>query len=526
DETVQASHRPVGYDPEKFAEYVEQVLQLEAVACKDWLTNKVDRSVTGKVAMQQTCGQIQLPLNNVGVMTLDYSGRNGVATAIGHAPQASLIDPAMGGRLAIAEALTNLVWAPLTHGLRGVSLSANWMWPAKNSGEDARLYTAVEAVSDFSIRLGINIPTGKDSLSMTQKYPDGQVVYSPGTVIISAVAEVSDVRKSVSPALRDEPGSHILHVDFSSGSAALGGSALAQVLGELGNEVPGVGDEALFREAFNAVQELIHEEKVLAGHDISAGGIITALLEMCFPTPGVGMEVRIPDTSDDLSRFLFSERPGVLIQVKDGESVASLLSGRGLTVHRIARVTGARVLRVTDHQLDIDRLRDVWFSTSHKLDKLQRPVAHADLRSRNYGRQPLAYTFPNGFDGRMGTLGIGSNRPAHSGITAAIVREKGVNGDRELAYALFLAGFDVRDVHMTDLVSGREDLSDVKLIAFPGGFANSDVLGSAKGWAGAFLYNERARKALNDFYERPDTLSIGVCNGCQLVMELGLLYRD
>lgn len=526
DRTVDASYRPVAYDPKKFVEYVELVLQLEAVACKDWLTNKVDRSVTGKVAMQQTCGQIQLPLNNVGVMTLDYSGRNGVATAIGHAPQASLIDPAMGGRLAIAEALTNLVWAPLTHGLRGVSLSANWMWPAKNSGEDARLYTAVEAVSDFSIRLGINIPTGKDSLSMTQKYPDGQVVYSPGTVIISAVAEVSDVRKSVSPALRDEPGSHILHVDFSSGSAALGGSALAQVLGELGNEVPGVGDEALFREAFNAVQELIHEEKVLAGHDISAGGIITALLEMCFPTPGVGMEVSIPDTSDDLIRFLFSERPGVLIQVKDGESVASLLSGRGLTVHRIARVTGARVLRVTDHQLDIDRLRDVWFSTSHKLDKLQRPAAHADLRSRNYGRQPLAYTFPNGFDGRMGTLGIGSKRPAHSGITAAIVREKGVNGDRELAYALFLAGFDVRDVHMTDLVSGREDLSDVKLIAFPGGFANSDVLGSAKGWAGAFLYNERARKALNDFYERPDTLSIGVCNGCQLVMELGLLYRD
>jgi len=526
DQTVKASRQPITYDADKFGEYVEQVLQLEAVACKDWLTNKVDRSVTGKVAMQQTCGQIQLPLNNVGIMTLDYSGRNGVATAIGHAPQAALIDPAMGGKLAIAEALTNLVWAPLTHGLKGVSLSANWMWPAKNSGEDARLYTAVEAVSDFAIKLGINIPTGKDSLSMTQKYPDGKVVYSPGTVIISAVAEVSDVRKAVSPALIDEPDTQILYIAFTSGPSSLGGSAFAQIVGQLGDEVPGITDENLFRKAFEAVQELIREGHILAGHDISAGGIITALLEMCFPTPEVGMEVSLPGAEEDLISFLFTEKPGVVIQVKDADKVTGLLRNRGLDAYNLARITRERVLTVGKHRLDIDRLRDVWFSTSHKLDRLQRPVSHADLRSKNYGRQPLVYTFPKGFDGRLGTLGISRKRSGSSGVTAAIIREKGVNGDRELAYALFLAGFDVRDVHMTDLVSGREDLSDVKLIAFPGGFANSDVLGSAKGWAGAFLYNDRARKALNDFYERPDTLSIGVCNGCQLVMELGLLYRD
>jgi phosphoribosylformylglycinamidine synthase len=525
DRTVKPSHQPVAYDVEKFPEYVEQVLQVEAVACKDWLTNKVDRCVTGKVAMQQTCGQIQLPLNNVGIMTLDYSGSNGVATAIGHAPQASLIEPAMGGKLAIAEALTNLVWAPLKHGLSGVSLSANWMWPAKNAGEDARLYSAVEAVSDFAIRLGINIPTGKDSLSMTQKYPDGKVVYSPGTVIISAVAEVTDVRKAVSPALVNEPDSQILYIDFSSGPSALGGSAFAQVTGQLGNEVPVVADESLFREAFEAIQELIHEGVVLAGHDISAGGIITALLEMCFPTPGVGLVVNVPD-SEDLVRFLFSEKPGVLIQVKDADKVTAMLRDRGLDAYRIARITMERQLTIANHRLDIDRLRDTWFSTSHKLDRLQRPVPHADLRSRNYSRQPLSYAFPKDFDGRLGTLGLSRKRTSASGVTAAIIREQGVNGDRELAYALFLAGFDVRDVHMTDLVTGRENLSDVKLIAFPGGFANSDVLGSAKGWAGAFLYNERARKALNDFYERPDTLSIGICNGCQLVMELGLLYRD
>src|SRR5688572_21504072 len=273
DTTVGISYAPVSYDRSKLHEYVQQVLQLESVACKDWLTNKVDRSVSGKVATQQTCGPIQLPLNNVGVMALDFVSNKGIATAIGHAPAASLVDPAAGSKLAIAESLMNIVWAPLTHGLKGVSLSANWMWPAKNSGEDARLYKAVESVSNFAIALGINIPTGKDSLSMTQKYPDGEVVYAPGTVIISAVGEVEDIRKTVSPVVEAIAGSKLIYIDLSGDQKKLGGSSFAQILNLLGDEVPSIQDDATFANAFNTIQEFVKNGLILAGHDISAGGL-------------------------------------------------------------------------------------------------------------------------------------------------------------------------------------------------------------------------------------------------------------
>jgi phosphoribosylformylglycinamidine synthase len=521
------NYEAVTYSQDKLEEYLEHVLQLEGVACKDWLTNKVDRSVTGKVATQQTCGPIQLPLNNVGVMALDLLSHKGVATAIGHAPAAALINPADGSRLAIAEALTNLVWAPLTHGLRGVSLSANWMWPAKNEEENARLYQAVQAVSDFACALGINIPTGKDSLSMTQKYPDGEVVYSPGTVIISAVAEVDDIRKTVSPVLQRVEGSLLLHVDFSRSQPELGGSSLAQVLNVLGTTVPKISDAGYFVRAFGIIQELIRAGNILSGHDISSGGLITTLLEMCFADPGVGMEVTLE--SKDLVKTLFHENPGVIIQVKD-KSVAKALINTGVIVAEIGKVTAKRSIQINSGTgqltLDIDHYRSVWYRTSYLFDKIQRTGGHAEIRKENIFKQGLRYQFQQGFDGTFRSLGIDPKRRTPSGIKAAIIREKGVNGDREMAYALYLAGFDVKDVHMTDLVSGREDLSGVNMIVFVGGFSNSDVLGSAKGWAGAFLYNPKAKAALDNFYARKDTLSLGVCNGCQLMMELGLVYRE
>jgi phosphoribosylformylglycinamidine synthase len=526
DNDIQVQHKPLSYDENKFTEYLELVLQLESVACKDWLTNKVDRSVTGKVAMQQTCGAIQLPLNNLGVMAMDFPGTRGVATAIGHAPAASLIDPAAGGKLAIAEALTNLVWAPLTHGLKGVSLSANWMWPSKNAGEDARLFKAVEAVSAFAIKLGINIPTGKDSLSMTQKYPDGNVVYAPGTVIISAVAEVDNIRKLVSPAVQPIPGSKIIYVDFSSGTFFLGGSGFAQIISQLGNEAPTVPDGDYFRSAFDVVQELIGKELILAGHDISAGGMITTLLEMFFAVPGAGADLHLREFAGDRIQILFSEKPGVLIQVENDELVSAILASRQIRYHIIGEVTSLRKLCVDDMDLDIDSLRNTWFRTSFDLDRLQRPENHARKRFENFSDQVLTYNFPSAFDGRFETFGINPKRRNASGTKAAIIREKGVNGDREMAYSLYLAGFDVKDVHMTDLVSGKEDLTDVNMIVFVGGFSNSDVLGSAKGWAGAFLFNEKAKKALDRFYSRSDTLTLGVCNGCQLMMELGLIYPE
>ncbi|HTJ52309.1 MAG TPA: phosphoribosylformylglycinamidine synthase, partial [Cyclobacteriaceae bacterium] len=530
DTTQPNNYAPVQYDVTKIKQYLEHVLQLEAVACKDWLTNKVDRSVTGRVATQQTAGPIQLPLNNVGVMALDFNSYKGIGTGIGHAPGAALVDPAAGSKLAIAEALTNLVWAPLTHGLKGVSLSANWMWPCKNKGEDARLYSAVEAVSDFSIKLGINIPTGKDSLSMTQKYPDNEVVYAPGTVIISAAGEVDDIRKTVSPALLPLEGSKLIYVNLSKDKFSLGGSSLAQILNLLGTEVPTVKDEAYFANAFETIQNLIKHDHILAGHDISEGGLITALLEMCFAVPDIGLTLNLNDFSSDLVTTLFSENPGIVMQVKNENEVTSLLTKAGISFSILGHVSSQRNLSITHKQelitFSIDELRDLWFKTSYLLDAKQRPAAHAEKRYKNYKNQKLEYNFPASFKGTYKGYGIDPHRRQPTGLKAAIIREKGVNGDREMAYSLYLAGFDVKDVHMTDLVSGREDLSDVNMIVFVGGFSNSDVLGSAKGWAGAFLYNPKAKAALDNFYKRSDTLSLGVCNGCQLVMELGLLYPE
>jgi phosphoribosylformylglycinamidine synthase len=530
DSTIIEKRKEIEYNPEHIQQYIEHVLQLEAVACKDWLTNKVDRSVTGKVATQQTCGPIQLPLNNLGVMALDYLSNKGVGTAIGHAPGAALIDPAAGSRLAIAESLTNLVWAPLTHGLSGVSLSANWMWPSKNKGEDSRLYRAVEAVSDFAIKLGINIPTGKDSLSMTQKYPNGEVVYAPGTVIISAVGEVEDITKTLSPVLAPVTGSKIIYIDFSNDEKKLGGSSFAQILNRLGNEAPTIQDEFYFSLAFNTVQKLVKEELISAGHDISEGGLITALLEMTFAVPNVGLTLNLTGLGNDLVKILFAENPGVIVQVKEESDALRLLDHQGIRYQIIGIVSGERKATIrhkqTHLELPIDELRNLWFKTSYLLDRKQRDEKHAEKRYRNFDSQILHYKFPKQFNGTLKNLGLTPQRATSSGIKAAIIREKGVNGDREMAFTLYLAGFDVKDIHMTDLVSGREDLSDVSLIVFVGGFSNSDVLGSAKGWAGAFLYNPKAKEALDNFYKREDTLSLGVCNGCQLVMELGLIYPD
>jgi phosphoribosylformylglycinamidine synthase len=515
------------YEGSKLREYLEAVLQLEAVACKDWLTNKVDRSVTGRVAKQQTTGEIQLPLNNVAVMALDFTGKKGIATSIGHAPVAALANPEAGSRLAIAEALTNLVWAPIADGLQGVSLSANWMWPAKNPGENDRLYRAVQAVSEFSIALGVNVPTGKDSLSMTQKYPGGKTVYSPGTVIISTVGECSDPKATVSPDLKPIPGSKLFYIDFSKDEARLGGSSFAQVLNKIGNHTPDVKDAAYFAKAFSVIQQLVEEGEILAGHDISSGGMLTALLEMCFPSLQVGLKVHADRLIEkDLVKALFSENPGVLIQTKNSENVRAFLEREGISAIHLAEITLDSAVSLGELTLSVSEMRDVWFKSSYLLDKQQSGDQLATDRFNNYKVQPLNYNFGQSWEGTFDALRLNPYRKERSGKTAAIIREKGVNGDREMAYSLWLAGFDVKDVHMTDLISGRENLEDVQMLVFVGGFSNSDVLGSAKGWAGAFLYNAKAKQALDNFYARKDTLSLGVCNGCQLMVELGLITPD
>lgn len=527
DTNVISAFREVEYDKKNINKYIENVLALEEVACKDWLTNKVDRSVTGRLAKQQCAGPLQLPLNNLGAITLDYRGKKGMATSIGHAPAAGLIDPSAGSVLSVAEALTNIIWAPLSEKLKSISLSANWMWPCKNQGEDARLYDAVKAVSEFTINLGINIPTGKDSLSMTQKYPD-QVVFAPGTVIISAAGEISDIRMIVEPVIKNDPYTSLIYIDMSRDKFKLGGSCFAQTINRLGTEAPIVKDPSYFAEVFNTIQELILNGKIISGHDISAGGMITTLLEMSFANEEGGIEVNLDAIEEkDIIKILFSQNPGIIIQVRDEAEVADLLVEQGISYYSIGHPILKRSLIIKDnrdqYRFDIDKLRDKWFRSSYLLDCRQCGPDHALERFENYKNHPLSFNISS-FSGSFKSLGISPDRRKKTGIRAAIIREKGVNGDREMAYALYLSGFDVRDVHMTDLVSGRETLEDINMIVFVGGFSNSDVLGSAKGWAGAFRYNDKARIALEKYYSRSDTLSLGVCNGCQLMAELGLIY--
>ncbi len=531
DKAIESAFQQPEYDHLQLKHYIEQVLQLEAVACKDWLTNKVDRSVTGRIAHQQTAGPLQLPLNNLGVVALDYQGIKGIATSIGHSPVAGLIDPEAGSVLSVAEALTNLVWAPIEQGLSGVSLSANWMWPCRNEGEDARLYKAVQAISDFAIKLGINIPTGKDSLSMTQKYPDGDTVMAPGTVIISTVGEVSDIRKVISPVLKESFTSSLIYIDFSDCDFNIGGSSFAQALNKLGGDTPEVKDAAYFRLCFEAVQELIQKDMILAGHDVSAGGLITTLLEMTFSHNTIGMNLNLDDLGEsDIVRLLFSEKPGVVVQVNDLDFVSIYLHEKGIKYSVIGKAVAGKTLDISlnqkDYSFDIHAFRDTWFRTSYLLDRKQSGELKAKERFDNYTLQERKFVFPQTFTGKYTQFGIDPHRKTRSGIKAAIIREKGVNGDREMAWSMHLAGLDVKDVHMTDLMSGRETLEDIRMIVFVGGFSNSDVLGSAKGWAGAFKYNDNARIALEKFYARKDTLSLGVCNGCQVMIELGLVNPD
>ena len=535
DETVVRHYEDVTYSQDKIDEYLQRVLQLEAVACKDWLTNKVDRSVTGKIARQQCQGEIQLPLSDCGVVALDYRGRKGIATALGHAPQAGLANPSAGSVLSVAEALTNIVWAPLADGMESLSLSANWMWPCRSQkGEDARLYQAVEALSDFCCALHINVPTGKDSLSLSQQYPNGDKIISPGTVIVSAGGEVSDVRKVVSPMMVNDKNSSLYHIDFSFDTQRLGGSAFAQSLGKVGDDVPTVANAEYFADCFEAVQELINRGWIMAGHDISAGGLITTLLEMTFANTHGGMHINLHDIADDdIVKLLFAENPGVVIQVSDEhkQELRAFLEDAGIGYAKIGYPTPDSrtiVIKKDDYQhtFDIDALRDTWYKTSYLLDRKQSMNGMARERRDNYKHQPIVMKFNDDFTGTLARYGISADRRKPSGIKAAIIREKGTNGEREMAYSLYLAGFDVKDVMMTDLISGRETLEDISMIVFCGGFSNSDVLGSAKGWAGAFLFNPKAKEALDKFYAREDTLSLGICNGCQLMVELNLINPE
>ena len=520
DQKIKINYNNLNYDKSKIEYYLEQVLKLEAVACKDWLTNKVDRCVGGKVAKQQCVGPLQLPLNNVGVMALDYKNNHGVATSIGHSPISALINPSSGSRNAIAEALTNIIWAPIKNGLKGISLSANWMWPCKNPGEDARLYEAVKAVSDFAIELGVNVPTGKDSLSMKQKYPEGDVI-SPGTVIISAAAHCDEITNVVEPLFKLDSGP-IYYINVSQDEFKLGGSSFGQINNKIGKNTPDIKCPKYVKKVFENVQKLIRNQKIIAGHDISSGGLITTILELCFSNNNLGAKIDLTNLGEkDTIKVLFAENSGIVFQAVD-DSVEKDFKTSGIDVIKIGSVLNKSSLILNNFEnqycLDIEKYRDFWYETSYLLDSKQTANGLSKARYDNFKNQPLSFNFPINFSGKVNEKETNYYRPK-----AAIIREKGSNSEREMANAMYLAGFDVKDIHMTDLISGRENLEDIQFIGAVGGFSNSDVLGSAKGWAGAFKYNEKAKIALKKFFSRNDTLSVGICNGCQLWMELDLI---
>ena len=395
------------------------------------------------------------------------------------------------------------------------------MWPCKNEGEDARLYSAVEAISEFAIDLGINVPTGKDSLSMKQKYPEGDVV-SPGTVIISAAGNCNAISKVVEPLLKANAGS-IYYINISQDNFKLGGSAFGQVLNKIGNETPNVKSASYVKNVFNTLQDLIKKNKIVAGHDVASGGLITTLLELCFSDTNLGADLNFNELKElDSIKLLFAENSGIVFQSTDA-SVEVNLSKASIEFYKIGDVTTQPSLNLVngadEFSLNITELRDLWYETSFLLDQKQTANGLAQSRYENYKNQPLCFKFPEQFTGKLPIKS--AERPK-----AAIIREKGSNSEREMANAMYLAGFDVKDVHMTDLISGRETLEDIQFIGAVGGFSNSDVLGSAKGWAGVFKYNEKAKLALKKFFSREDTLSIGICNGCQLWMELGLINPE
>ncbi|MEZ7944530.1 MAG: phosphoribosylformylglycinamidine synthase, partial [Flavobacteriaceae bacterium] len=474
DKTVQRNYKNPRYKTKNLHIYLEQVLQLEAVACKDWLTNKVDRCVGGKVAKQQCVGPLQIPLNNVGVMALDYNGKEGIATSIGHAPISGLINPKAGSRNSITEALTNIIWAPLKDNIKSVSLSANWMWPCKNEGEDARLYEAVEAISKFSIELGINVPTGKDSLSMKQRYSDEEVI-SPGTVIITAAGNCNQITKVVEPVLKQNGGA-IYYINISQDSYKLGGSSFNQVLNTIGNETPDVKSSHFLKNVFNTIQNLIKEDKISAGHDVASGGLITTLLEMCFADNNLGANIDLTSLSEsDSVKLLFSENTGIIFQAD--ASIEKTLLDESIEFFTIGKVIDKGTITIKNYEdnftFDVSKVRDTWFKTSYLLDQKQTSNGLAEHRFNNFKKQPLKYEFPKNFTGKLPVINKDKLRPK-----AAIIREKGSNSEREMANAMYLAGFDVKDVHMTDLISGRETLEDIQFIGAVGGFSNSDVLGS------------------------------------------------
>jgi phosphoribosylformylglycinamidine synthase len=505
---------------------LDRVLRLLSVGSKRFLTTKVDRSVSGLIARQPCVGPLQLTVADVAVIAQSHFGVTGAATAIGEQPIKGLIDPAAMARMSVGEALTNLVWARVS-ALEDVKCSGNWMWAAKLPGEGAAIYDAAVATRDMMIELGIAIDGGKDSLSMAALAPDGsggdETVKAPGELTISAYVTCPDITKTVTPDLKLQGNGKILYVDLGGGSCRLGGSALAQVFSQIGDETPDVEDVSLLKRTFNTVQELIEEGVISAGHDRSDGGLITALLEMAF-AGNVGIDIDVEAPGAKALEVLFSEELGLIIEVAeaDEDRVVALFAGANVPCRRIGETKADQGIEIrcageTVLSGDVRELRDLWEETSFQLDLLQaNPNCVEQERSGLRELHGPKYVVPFVVEPTSQALLEAKDKPR-----VAIIREEGSNGDREMTSAFYSAGFEVWDVLMSDLLAGRVNLGGFRGLAFVGGFSFADVLDSAKGWAGVIRFNETLWTQFQEFYNRPDTFSLGVCNGCQLHALLG-----
>jgi len=509
---------------------VLDVLRLPSVASKAFLITIGDRSVTGMVVRDQMVGPWQVPVADVAVTTSSYSGYAGEAMAVGERTPVALLDGPASGRMAIAEALANIVASDIEH-LSDVKLSANWMAPAGHSGEDANLYDTVQAVGmELCPQLGITIPVGKDSMSMKTVWEhqgEQKSVTAPLSLIISAFAPVSDVRRTLTPQLRTDQGDTVLLlIDLGNGRNRLGASALAQTRKQVGDLPPDLDNVEQFKSFFAAMQQLIRAGVLLAWHDRSDGGLIACLCEMAF-AGHCGLSVQLDLLDEDNVAVLFNEELGGVLQVRAAElgQVERVLSEHKLSacVHRIGGVAVNDDITITRNGRPVfirarAELQRVWSETSYRIQALRdNPVCaeqEFDAISADDRGLDVRLTFAADDDAAAPYIATGV-RPK-----IAILREQGVNGQLEMAAAFDRAGFETYDVHMSDIIEQGMQLDDFKGLAACGGFSYGDVLGAGEGWAKTILFNSRARETFAAFFSRGDTFSLGVCNGCQMMANL------
>ncbi len=496
------------------------VLRNLAAGSKRFLTNKVDRSVTGLIAKQQCCGPLHLTVGNMAVVAQSHFGLTGAATSIGEQPIKMLVSPEAGARMAVGEALTNIMWARI-NAIEDIKCSANWMWAPKLPGEGAALYDAVCAMRDLMVSLGIAVDGGKDSLSMATKVGE-EIVKSPRELVISAYATVPDITKAITPDIKLPGESDLIFVDIAEGKTRLGASVLAQVFGQLGNESPDTDNASVLKGAFKAIQTLIAENLILAGHDISDGGLATTLLEMAF-SGNCGLNISMENPCSWPERF-FAEELGAVIECKkkDTSKVIEILDAFSVKSHIIGAPTEDKRILLDYNgknilDADMKTLREWWEDTSYQLERIQTNPLCADLEKRNiYERKGISYLITFEPEPTPTHVFEIKDKPE-----VAILREEGSNGDREMTSAFFHAGFTPWDVTMSDLLEGRITLERFRGLVAVGGFSYADVPESAKGWGAAIRFHDRLKQMFDDFYNRPDTFSLGVCNGCQLFAIIG-----